>query len=337
MKKYKQFASDVGERFRSGTNDLVRQGRKDFHIPPIIAERSISTKWANDDNFSNFSSMNTPRMFHSRLAGYYDPSDLEEERLSDLVGSSVPGRVDSAAYRSFLKLEGKDNSVDPGYFMRKTDFKDSLYGTVNNEGYDNTDSVTNRIQMIGDLNNSDRDIDRKDELFINVIQPGVYSINDVTESIGNNFGINESRTNHNISLVQSPETEEEKMKRQSIRNVAQPPAVEDVYDPRNSSYGPSYRRYFEPNSGEVRYFYDDINAVRVPNYITRNHLDMFSFADTTGAQRQASVNGLGSVRQMAEDTWHNSQVDFRTDLQARLLRKTNSQAWQRRIAPIRTL
>lgn len=350
-----QLSTNVGETFRSGTNGLVQKGRKDFDVPPIIPERIISSKWGSDNNFSNYSSLNTPRVFHSRLAGYYDPDDPEEELLANLAGSSLPGSVDPAAYRSFLKLESDivTPSVDPGSSMRKTDFDDSRYRSKrHSEGYDSSGrrkphraGERGMIQMIENFDASatvsgrdvsKRDTDRRDELFINIIEPGVYSVNDTTETVSNNFGINESRSDNSISLIQPPETDQEKMKRQSNRNAVDPPSVEDVFDPRNSSYGPSYRRYFEPNSGEVRYFYDDINAVRVPNYITRNHLDVFSFADTAGTQRQASVNGLGSVRQMAEDTWHTSQVKFRTELQARLLRKVNSQAWQRRIAPIRT-
>jgi hypothetical protein len=289
------------------------------------------------------------------LAGFYDADDPEEERLGNLAGSSVSGSVDPAAYRSFLKLESDilNSSVDPGSSLRKTDFDDSRYRSKqDSEGYDTLITPDRNkklrrtrergmVQMIENFDapvktDSERNVDRRDELFINIIEPGVYSVNDTTESVITNFGINESRIDNSISLIHPPETDQEKMKRQSNRKAMDPPSVEDVFDPRNSSYGPSYRRYFEPNSGEVRYFYDDINAARVPNYISRNHLDIFSFADTTGPQRQASVNGLGSVRQMAEDTWHTSQVNFRTELQARLLRKVNSQAWQRRIAPIRT-
>ena len=46
----------------------------------------------------------------------------------------------------------------------------------------------------------------------------------------------------------------------------------NVYDPRSNSYGTSYRSYIDKMTGQVRYYYDDINAIRQPNYITRNNI-----------------------------------------------------------------
>ena len=57
---------------------------------------------------------------------------------------------------------------------------------------------------------------------------------------------------------------------------------DNVYDPRLTGYGTSYRSYTDDNLGQTRFYYDDIDAVRMPNYIVKSNIDREPFADHYG-------------------------------------------------------
>ena len=52
----------------------------------------------------------------------------------------------------------------------------------------------------------------------------------------------------------------------------------DIYDPRFNGYGTSYRAYTDENIGQTRFYYDDINSVRMPNYIVRSNIDFANYS-----------------------------------------------------------
>ena len=49
--------------------------------------------------------------------------------------------------------------------------------------------------------------------------------------------------------------------------------LDDIYDPRFTGYGTSYRSYLEPVTGQTRFYYDDIDAYKRPNYLCRSKVD----------------------------------------------------------------
>ncbi len=49
--------------------------------------------------------------------------------------------------------------------------------------------------------------------------------------------------------------------------------LSDLYDPRFTGYGTSSRSYLEPVTGQVRFYYDDIDSYKRPNYISRSKVD----------------------------------------------------------------
>jgi hypothetical protein len=107
----------------------------------------------------------------------------------------------------------------------------------------------------------------------------------------------------------------------------------NVYDPRFTGYGAPNRAYLEPVTGQPRFFYDDVNAVTMPNYVARSNVDVFPWAAQYGPD--VGVPGYGDgYKQLANDAFLQSSLKFRTELQARLLRKRNAEMWQRRVAPI---
>jgi len=189
-----------------------------------------------------------------------------------------------------------------------------------------------------------------DNLFTQTIQPGLYTRNQINEPINANIGISFNQqfppttcktneitgevqyTEHDPRIIE-PATVQPSLPRVALATEA------NVYDPRFSGYGTSYRSYTDENTGQTRFYYDDIDAIRMPNYITRNDIDHQPFADHYGPLPPGDANGNknnSNIRALANDAFVSGAIEFRTDLQERLMRKINANAWQQRKAPIRT-
>lgn len=110
---------------------------------------------------------------------------------------------------------------------------------------------------------------------------------------------------------------------------------EEVYDPRLTGYGTSYRSYVDPQSGQPRFFYDDVDAHTQYNYLTRNKIDFTRFGPITGPYEPNDLGGM-DVRDLANQTFHDDVMKQRTELQSRLMAKNSHREWQQRSAPIHT-
>lgn len=133
-------------------------------------------------------------------------------------------------------------------------------------------------------------------------------------------------------------------------------SMDNIFDPRFSGYGPTDRCYIDPRTGQQKFVYDDINAIKMPNYISRNAIDIYPWAPRYGSGydgrddeidvvsgkktmistlEEASMNkGLLDIRKNAIDAFTRSTGEARQELQTRLMSKRNGEMWQRRIAPI---
>jgi hypothetical protein len=114
-------------------------------------------------------------------------------------------------------------------------------------------------------------------------------------------------------------------------------SIYNVFDPRFSGYGSDDRHYIEPTTGQPRYYYDDVDAIRRPNYIVRSKLDncVTGFGDQYGPMRDNQLS-LNEMRGMAESSYLNNNMNFRNDLMESLMRRRNTEMWQLRQAPMYT-
>lgn len=183
---------------------------------------------------------------------------------------------------------------------------------------------------------------RRDALLTNTLVPGVYQKTHISEPIQSNIG---------ISYVQDwgpVEVEDTqfgiKFTEQDPKNVVktigtQERAVEqnasNVYDPRLTGYGTSYRGYTDDVTGQPRFFYKDVESITQPNFITRHNLDGFPWATTYGPD--VPVPHLDEYKQLANNSFADSTILFRTEMMERLMRKKNAENWQRRVMPISTM
>jgi hypothetical protein len=110
-----------------------------------------------------------------------------------------------------------------------------------------------------------------------------------------------------------------------------------VYDPRMVNYSDSQRGYIDKLLGQPKFYYDDINASRASNYITRNKIDIYSFGESTGRLKDpTNCDFYGNNNQLAVDEFHNSALLHRTDIMQSLMNKRNGEMWQLRNFPIST-
>ena len=172
------------------------------------------------------------------------------------------------------------------------------------------------------------------------VQPGVQYRSDVIEPINSNIGISfqqqfnprtyETNSNGNLEIVDHdpnfapPMTE--------MVQYPEEPTQSNVYDPRFYGYGTSNRNYVDEVTGQPRFPYDDINAVRMPNYVVRSKLDTHGFADMYGPMQNGGLS-LNEVRKKAQDVFYEDTTNFRNDITTRQMRKRNAEMWQEKMSP----
>jgi len=112
--------------------------------------------------------------------------------------------------------------------------------------------------------------------------------------------------------------------------------ISNIYDPRSGGYGTSYRNYIEPVTGQPRFYYDDIDSIRRPNFYAKNNIDFMTGAQKTGAYDSASNITLKQMKSRADAEFIRRTNASRLDVQARVTQKYNmTRGWNKRANPMR--
>jgi hypothetical protein len=174
------------------------------------------------------------------------------------------------------------------------------------------------------------------------IQPGVYTMSEVIEPINSLIGISSVHKFQPLSSdIDQPNNNNYLEHNNDTQILSEPDChvsgitESDVYDPRFSSYGTSYRGYTHKKTGQPRFYYDDINSVRMPNYVTRSNIDHLKYANTYGPINNDNQN-MNDIRDQVQDSFLSASLDHRNDIMERLMRKRNSEMVQIRKYPKRT-
>jgi hypothetical protein len=181
-------------------------------------------------------------------------------------------------------------------------------------------------------------------LFTQIIEPGAYSVNQVIEPIDANIGISFTQqfepTTKKVKGNEVMYTEHDPFIIEPVLQEKKPETINtaNIYDPRFSGYGTSYRSYTDDMLGQTKFMYDDINAIRMPNYVTRSKIDNQPFADTYGPINKEDFTDEFSekVRSLTNNAFFQDTSNYRQELEERLLRKSRANGWQQRVAPIRS-
>lgn len=274
-------------------------------------------------------------------------SEFQDSHYGNRMDSLKPrGNTESYKRRQLIEdlildVGGQDEKHKP--FIKKyvkDVFSNRRMGDVKDFEIDET------IEKISLRNNSDDpsvcfESPRRDNIITQTLQPGVFQKSHIGEPIQSNIGISYTQEWGPTEIQETDNMIKYTM--YDPKNVITTPRIKEdlvvqdntnVYDPRFTGYGTSYRSYVDQLTGRPKFFYDDVDAITMPNYITRSNVDVFPWANTYGSDKMMNTD---EYRQLANNAFTESTLTFRTDLQERLMRKRNAELWQRRVAPISTM
>lgn len=271
---------------------------------------------------------------NSRRSGYPDPTQRKHKQ--------------QYIKEAINELKGKHDKPYIRRYVRNV-FMDRHLGDVNDL---EIDEVLDNINIMSPTLQEDKkelitpcyESPRRDNIITQTLQPGVFQKSHIGEPIQNNIGISYTQqwgptevqqTNNMIkytmhdpnNTITTPQMKEEP--------IAQNHG--NIYDPRFTGYGTGYRSYVDQLTGRPKFFYDDVDAVTMPNYITRSNVDVFPWANTYGPDKIMTQSENNEYKQLANNAFTDSTITFRTEMQERLMRKRNAELWQRRVAPISTM
>lgn len=163
------------------------------------------------------------------------------------------------------------------------------------------------------------------EIFSQITTPDMIQVTNLTtQNANSNLGISIALqdTNQRRNEIDGKTVYQQTLEQPVPYDHAPEATVWNVFDPRDHGYGSSDRTYFDRVTGQPRYYYDDINAVRQPMMIYRSNIDFM-----TDTLPDKPVN--------ADDFFRQSSHLQREDLQRSITRKYNEErGWQLRKAPM---
>lgn len=325
--------------FTSWNQKLVGKSNPKFNLPAPIIPRSQDLDVWRANPFVIHSAINDSSRTDFNLSGYNVqnkyPSD--NQSIHTVSETQVPHTFSNKYAIPF------DKTCIPSHSFiedEQSPFIEDEHALSNKPHVTIKEQVNRQMERYSSQFNSEYE----KQLITQTIQPGVFSRNMVNEPIQNTTGISYAQQfeptlyyekNGHVMFTEINEDVDTPV--EIPRLIKQEPTIENVYDPRNS-YGSLDRSYIDPMTGQPRYFYDDINSVRMPNYIVRSKIDFLPQADTYGPLTTMNINGnenTCNMRTIANDAFTTNTILHRTDLQERLMRKSNANMYQRRLAPIR--
>jgi len=293
-------------------------------VPPVIPVPAMDIDYWRKNNKHTISTINAKKIRYDDESGYKITADIR-------MNYSYPKNFDCQSKQKKTKSKYGNVGVMEAKFEqnKKNEMKSTLENTNTEENFEFPYEINSKNNHINkedsfyykDFKNNPQFKDKyKENIFKEIITPGKYQINERNEPINSNIG---------ISLPQTFQEDEYDVI-EPYENVN----MSNVYDPRFHGYGTSYRGYFDKNVGQQRFYYDDINAVKMPNYITRNHIDTTPFGDSYGALDNEGNKYNSNIHALADKHYNDSMMQFRDEMQSRLMRKVNSENWQQKMYPI---
>jgi hypothetical protein len=267
------------------------------------------------------------------------PTFLNEDRRQELYQN---GYVPTSFQQFNVPVEQQNANI-----MESYDYMPYNYPTIDRAcGYDPNNLNYNlpinynadRCEKTPEMTEYNRN------LYTIPIQPGLNTFSQVNQPYASmsNLGISmatpflptEFEPNGNTSYGQGNFIEESGPwpKEQQLQTPNYP-LRSDIYDPRYTGYSANYRNYIDPMTGQPRFYYDDIDSQVQSNYITRNNIDFTQYAPQIGPASPSHYTNM-EIRDMANNTYMDSVIQQRTELQQRLMHKNSNREWQLRKAPI---
>ena len=319
--------NDIDKKYANQT--IVGTAHPRTEIKPIIPLRPYDfTEW-HDTPYIAVMRTNTKRPQYPNLAGYAGNSETDE-----LVDNIVPYKASRQNFLQKTKQSPLIQTLQPGVYTLP-DYSDPINANAQGTAYVPQFEPIRKIRENGNVVFA-KDVDLKEQYPTSSLE----SRKAITKQQSSVVDRNKSLSPSGGSSRSSPNN---RGRHQSWRNRKKHPTERDVttynvFDPRFTGYGSSDRAYLEPMLNQTRFYYDDIDAIRRPNYLVRSKLDscITAFGDTYGPQRN-NVPTLNETRSFAERSYLENNLSFRNDMMESLLRKRNEEMWQVRSAPKYTM
>ena len=181
------------------------------------------------------------------------------------------------------------------------------------------------------------------DVFTSTVAPKIYQNSQIIEPINAMMGISFTQQ---IPPTTLSEQDGELLFEQHDPNLYQPeakklpdqsPNASNVTDPRFTGYGASNRSYLEPMTGQTRFYYKDVDCIRMPNYVSRSKIDVNEWADKYGPVPDRFENGnpeTHNIHALANNAFLDATIEQRTSLMQSLMRKRNAELYQTRLMPL---
>jgi hypothetical protein len=336
-----EVAQDLSSSYMSQNQRLAGQANPKTLINPIIAPPIADMDHWRDNSLVNHSAINTASHYDSYLSGY---------KVSDNSNKSIYiSPVNPPPMRNSIILNDRE-TYNSGNIEMPYEINPNKSGWVNTSCGYNPDQIKYNLPSNINAGNCDKSSElskHNKNVFTQNIQPDIYTRSNIIEPINSNAGISYTQqfrpttsSRNNGDGLTYTEHDPRVYKDTKIKTLDMGITESSVYDPRHSGHGTSYRGYNEKMTGQPRFYYDDINSVRMPNYITRSNIDHAIYADTYGPLNSQNKNGskhTKNIRALAQDKFLRDSLQQRTELQERLMRKRNGELWQMRKYPSHTM
>lgn len=280
------------------------------------------------------------------------PSFLNDQRRQELYQNGYTDTINANAFANTMEpYDGGYYKSDPP-IIENYDYLNTGYPSVDTAcGYNPSNvqynlpvnynaSVCQKTPQMASYNRNLRTIP---------LQPGLNTFSEVNQPYASmsNLGIsmtqpflpttfsNPPTSNGQGSYVEhDPSMYYSDQSMQPIQNPVNP-LRNEIYDPRYNGYGPNYRNYIEPVTGQPRFYYDDIDSQKQYNYICRSKIGFTPFGPQTGpiSLNNETLSNM-EIRDLANQTYVDSVIQQRTELQQRLMHKNSNREWQQRQMPL---
>jgi len=298
-------------------------------VAPVIAPPLASLEnWKNDDEY-NISTLNVTKPRFEDESGY----TVSENKCFST--SRVPPSY-SCGYQRQPRLPKPQQQIQNQFQMKSSQQQEQNIQDNNNK------QVKENFVFPYEIKNDENVKDEMDgsELFYkdfktnpsmkNKYEENIYTYNNDPQDLSINKRNEPINSLIGISEPGYFEQQEYEMIEPPPENVN----MSNTYDPRFYGYGTSYRGYVDKVVGQPRFYYDDVDAIKMPNYLTRNHIDVTPFGDSYGPDNHGGNEYHSNITKFADKHYLDSALQFRTEMQSRLMRKTNAEQWQQKMYPI---
>ncbi|MCH9716647.1 MAG: hypothetical protein K0U52_06115 [Gammaproteobacteria bacterium] len=340
-------------------------------VAPVVPARSLDTEYWRTNNLVIRSGINARSPFDATASGYkiqpcpkgplpsppskcYQLANTQPRRPLPCTSVSQPlqpcpltAPIERGVRENFAPRPGEPRAMPHVAAPQAPVFLDNVTMDMD-QGYNQVQTKTGLPSNLptGPCQRAPEFKQFNHNVFTSTVSPAVYQNSQIIEPINSMIGISmtpqippttsqETRggdlmfEQHDPNMYEEPQPQCE-AKRANTYNTT---------DPRFTGYGTSYRDYIDPMVGQPRFFYKDIDAIKMPNYICRSKIDVNNWADKYGPVPEGDECGnkyTQEIRTLADNAFLDATIQQRTELMQRGMRKRNAEMWQRKMYPINT-